>query len=441
MRIPRTPPPIGDILAGGSADWAKASADPAMRDFIAEAERGYWHWDKVRVIARDRGVDPGLAWLSIKLGRTARWKTTDFLSVHGEPLRYTVPDVLQRELMLVDRELAGRLSVDSADPLTKEHRDRFIVSSLMDEAISSSMLEGASTTVRVAKDMLRKGRRPRTPGERMVANNYRAIMRVRELLEEDLSLPLLFELHRILGEGSIPDAEVGRLRTAGDRVEVVDNEGNTVFAPPPAAELESRLSRYCAFANDRSNETADGFMHPVVRGMLVHFQFSYLHPFCDGNGRTARILSLWSMLRRGYWLFEWLPLSRVILRSAAQYGRAFLYTETDDFDATYFLVYHAKVLSKCRAELQQFIERKRREMLEARSAFSNDESLNARQQALLLHSVRHPGWLYTVREHQTSHQVTYETARSDLLALERAGYLVKKKIGKKFVFEAAPKIA
>ena len=57
---------------------------------------------------------------------------------------------------------------------------RFLVNSLMEEAIRSSQLEGATTSRRVAKEMLRTGREPRDRSERMIANNYRALQFMRE---------------------------------------------------------------------------------------------------------------------------------------------------------------------------------------------------------------------------------------------------------------------
>ena len=60
-------------------------------------------------------------------------------------------------------------------------RERYVISSLIEEAITSSQLEGAMTTREVAKDLLRSGRKPRTKDERMILNNYRGMLRVREV--------------------------------------------------------------------------------------------------------------------------------------------------------------------------------------------------------------------------------------------------------------------
>ena len=56
---------------------------------------------------------------------------------------------------------------------------------------------------------------------------------------------------------------------------------------------------------------------------------AFIHPFVDGNGRTARSLVYWYMMKKGYWLTEYLSISRIIYRNKAQYEKAFLYTEAD----------------------------------------------------------------------------------------------------------------
>ncbi len=89
---------------------------------------------------------------------------------------------------------------------------------------------------------------------------------------------------------------------------------------------------------------------------------SYEHPFVDGNGRVARALFYWLALREGYWLTEYVSISSVIAEAKISYGRAFLHTETDGADLTYFLIYHADILSRAVTRLMAFVERKRREV-------------------------------------------------------------------------------
>lgn len=52
----------------------------------------------------------------------------------------------------------------------------------------------------------------------------------------------------------------------------------------------------------------------------LHFMLGYEHPFVDGNGRVARAMFDWAMLRNGYWLFEFISVSRIIRQAPAKYA-------------------------------------------------------------------------------------------------------------------------
>jgi Fic family protein len=147
------------------------------------------------------------------------------------------------------------------------------------------------------------------------------------------------------------------------------------------------------------------------------------------------------MLHRGYWLFEFLPISNLIYKGPARYAHAYLDTETDEMDATYFLEYHTEIIHRAREDLGKYIRRKQREAAEARRVFSADGGLNHRQQALLLHAVNHPDAVYTIESHQNSHGVAYATARSDLLTLVSNGYLAQRKVGKRLTFSPGQGLA
>ncbi|MCW5776236.1 MAG: Fic family protein [Phycisphaeraceae bacterium] len=438
MRIPESPPAIPKALAelGKAFEFA---LDPVMAEVVADSQRQYRHWDKLRFVASGRGLDPERVWALVKAGRLANRRFLPFRGVGGERFTYGVPDVAQRELMLIDRQLAGRIGFDTEAPIPDAHKERFIRDSLMEEAISSSMLEGAATTVRVAKEMLRSGRSPRTRGERMVANNYRAILFIRENLRTSLSREFILELQRILTEDTLDKPEhAGRFRKPDEPVVVQDAYGETLHEPPVAGELPERIAALCRFAN-ASKRADEGFIHPVVRAIILHFQLAYDHPFCDGNGRTARALFYWSMLRAGYWLFEFLPISRLIYRAPSKYARAFLYTETDDLDCTYFIVYHLRLIGQARRDLAGYLREKQRELAEAEGLFKR-APVNHRQRALLAHALRHPDTAYTIEAHQRSHGVAYGTARADLFGLENLGYLSRSKVGRQFEFRATRKL-
>jgi Fic family protein len=169
------------------------------------------------------------------------------------------------------------------------------------------------------------------------------------------------------------------------------------------------------------------------------FTIAYVHPFMDGNGRTARALFYWYMLKHRYWLFEYLSISTAILSAPAQYYRSFLYSEIND--ATYFIVYNLKAIHKAIEDMNAYIERKQKEKKQALRFTIKYPALNPRQRSLLASAVEKPHEVFTIETHANIHGVTYQTARTDLLGLRDMGLLEMRKEGKKFIFTPVSDIA
>jgi Fic family protein len=268
----------------------------------------------------------------------------------------------------------------------------------------------------------------------MILNNFVTMQRIRHLRETPLSLETVFELHRLVTDGTLDEPNAaGRFRQADENVRVEDIEGNVFHEPPLAGELPGRLEAMCRFAN---TQAPDFFIHPVLRAIILHFWLAYDHPFVDGNGRTARALFYWSMLRAGYTLFEFISISEILLRAPHRYAEAFLHTETDDNDLTYFILHQAEVIREAVKSLEAYLRRKRAELKSATERLRGMQDLNHRQQALLVHALREPGTDYLVAIHQRSHGVTNQTARTDLVNLVERGLLVARRAGRAYRFRA-----
>jgi len=440
MRIPRKPPAMMPVFKSRTEDLVNATQQTEFVEFTHRSEASYWPWDVVRMTAPAAGVDAEIAWALIKMGRNARSRRLPLVGAGGQQLHFNVPDRVQRDLMLVDQQTAGLFLSDDEAPFSPHQREAFIIRALHEEAIASSMLEGAATTIRDARKLLWSGRKPRTVGERMVVNNYHAILFIREHRKMPLSREFLLELQATLTKDTLGQANaVGRFRRDGDHVRVVDERDNqVVHVPPPASELDERIERLCRFANQGA--VGEEFIHPVIKACVLHFQIGFDHPLCDGNGRTARALFYWSMLRNKYWLFEYLPISRFIYRSPAKYVRAYLYSKTDEFDITYFLAYKAKIIGRARQELREYLSKKQAQLAEARKLFRDDARLNQRQREVVLQGARDPDRVFTMAEHQQRFAVSYATARSDLLALAEWGYLTVSTDQKRYDFYPSEKL-
>lgn len=443
MKRPRTPPtaPPRQVLSLTSNKLGTILAE-AVR---SEAEGKYRHWDTLRHLKPPDAFTREQWWGATKLVRQPALRELPLRDSANASFRYAITDMIARLLHEIDLGAGGNIGMP--DPIANpQTRSQYVMRSLFQEAITSSQLEGAATTRAVAKEMLRTGRPPRTRGERMILNNYLTMQRIADWKERPLDEQLIFEMHRMVTEGTLdnPDA-AGRLRRADEKITVQDAITGEVFHSPPAAEqLASRLNAMCQFANGSVLDVGKPhgrFIHPVVRAILLHFWLAYDHPFVDGNGRTARSLFYWSMLRQGYWLFEFVSISEILVKAPAKYSLSFLFTETDENDATYFLLYQCEVIRRAITSLHEYIEQKSTEVRESEGLLRGATGLNHRQQALIAHALRHPGTRYSIEGHRRSQGIVYETARNDLMVLARMNLLEHRKMGRAFAFIAPSDLA
>ena len=440
MKIPPSPPSI-DRLLDDLARGPERTLDILALGRPVDPRGRYLHWDELRRRTPPEGLTSETWWLGTAIARQAMSRTLPLSDINGRPFRFCNIDRVQEMVHGIDRQASGHVLVDEA--VTSPHtRDRYIVSSLIEEAITSSQLEGASTTRRVAREMLRTGRRPRDRSEQMILNNFEAIQAVEELAATAAPLKPadVLELHRVITSGALDDErDVGRLqRPEDERVAVFGRDDRVHHYPPPAEDLPRRLELLCDFAN---GDAGEGFIHPVVRAIVLHFGLAYDHPFADGNGRTARALFYWSMLRAGYWLVQFLSISSILRRAPARYERSYLYSETDGNDLTYFLLYQLEVVERAIQGLDEYLQRKMEEQRRAERLLRDSPHLNHRQIVLVSDAMRDPDAWFTIQAQERRHRVTYATARADLLGLEGLGLFTKTRIGKKFVFRPSADLA
>lgn len=428
MKLPVPPLQLDTLLARNREKLVHLITSPHG----PEIDGDYEHWDKLRHRTPPEGLTSEEWWLAVRFKRAGMSEALPLLDKSGSFFRLSVTDSMQRRLHFIDREAAGAIQgMDSGG------QGRFLIRSLIEEAMTSSQLEGAATTRAVAKEMLSTGRAPRDHSEQMIYNNYAAMNMIRERGVRPITPGEVLELHRILTDKTLDASSCGRYRIAEDNVVIYDRGSppTLLHIPPPAPEVPERLARLCAFANAPNDGT---FVHPVVRAIVIHFQIGYDHPFVDGNGRTARALFYWAMMNAGYWLMEYVSISSVLKRSPSKYLKAYLYTESDSSDLSYFLAQQLETTEQSIKALHAFIAKKGEEDRVARrvirGARIGDLALNHRQRALLANALKDGDRAYTVSSHQAAHIISYPTALNDLNALVEAGLLDKQRVGKAYEF-------
>lgn len=424
-------PPAISFSDIGPEEMVRYWTSPEINDVVRKANYEYLYWTELKRRKLPAGFATEPVWLLAKSSRQGISRDLLVPGVPGCRFQYQVTEPTLEKLHRFDLYMGGIMQTDSLIPA--EDRTRYLVGSIMEEAIASSQLEGAATTREVAKDMLRKKRKPRNTSERMIFNNYQTIQYILEQKQQMLTPEMLCQIQARMTQGTLDNAEhEGRFRL-NDEVRVEDfTTGEVVHIPPPQRHLSELLRWYCALANDEipdQHGTPGSFIHPIVRASILHFLIGYIHPFADGNGRTARAVFYWYLLRKGYWQLEYMSISRIIHKSASQYARAYLYTEYDGNDLTYFINYQVKTLDLAFTSLQQYLERKVAEKKQLRS-FRQFDQLNQRQVAILQELMTDPDAIWTIREAQHRFGVVYDTARTDLMHLENLGLLDKRRDGK-----------
>jgi Fic family protein len=431
MKFPQIPPKINY-----TASHLKKIFELAKNPLVF---RNYLHWDKIRHHKVD-GYTASDIWMAAKFQRMGHLKPIPLHDKLGIPFAFCVPELVQESLHRID--VGAGTAIGVPEPITNpQTKDKYLIRSLMEEAITSSQLEGAATTREVAKEMIRTGRAPRNTDEKMILNNYITMQRISKLKDKELSPDIVFEIHKLVTKDTLPkgfEDAAGRFRKDDEKRVVGDDFGVVFHDPPPARELEDRLKAMCEFANSK---TPEYFIHPVVRAIILHFWLAYDHPFVDGNGRTARALFYWAMLHNKYWLFEFISISAILRKAPIQYGQSFLYTETDENDLTYFIVAQTKVMRRAIEELHEYIDMKSAELKRLESQLHALDLFNHRQDDLIRHALKHPYANYTIEGHRISHNIVYETARTDLLELSKKGIVEKKSSGKKLRFGPAKDLA
>ena len=443
MKLPEKPPrtwdpafdsetkktePEASELYLGLETIDEAIKNKRLYDNAIRFNKDYLYWSELKYRIKDER-ERKKTWRLMKLFRLGKYENID-LALDSKKMKYSLIKNFEKKLHEFDKFLAGNFGTES-DELKLEQR--YIINSLIEESIASSMIEGAATTRKVAKKMLRQKRKPRTKDEQMILNNYETMKYVSEIKNKPLTPELLLKIQREITKTTLekPNHE-GSFRNTNDIVVGSSAHIETIsHVPPPYEQIELLIKKTCKFANDDSGE----FVHPIIKGIMLHFLIAYVHPFNDGNGRTARSIFYWYVLSKNYWLFEYMPISRTILRSRKKYDLSYLYTEQDEMDLTYFIKYNMQCIDESLRDLREYIKKKQKEQKSIEKILSENPDLNLRQATILKKFTENPHNRFTIEEISTTYKVVYQTARTDLLLLADKKFVNKLLIsGKKFTF-------
>lgn len=401
-----------------------ASIQSYLYKYRETDEQGrYLHWSKFKWRV-PKGHDPILAWKTVLFHRSLSAKPTALKDPEGNSFSYNTPASIESKLYNLDKMFGGNVGSIEEKSASDNLQNRFLVSSLiMEEAITSAQLEGASTTREVAKKMLEEEREPLNEDERMILNNYLLLKHAERRATEPLTLDLILEFHFLATQYTTENNVVpGTFREAND-IYIEDGDGGVAHQPPDFNLIDDRLRQLCGFANlDHTEESRQNFMHPIIKAILLHFFIGYEHPFRDGNGRTARAIFYWFMLKSDYKLFKYVSISKLLKENPRDYGESFLCTERGHNDLTYFIYYQLNVIIQAFDDLKDYLENKVNEFQKIAALLEQNEwgkRLNFVQKDLIKKAVKEPGRVFTVKELANSYNIAENTARKYLKQLAK----------------------
>lgn len=210
------------------------------------------------------------------------WPNFEYLREHLEPKLYAYAKDAGRIVGILkglDVELASSATVDR----------------MVDEALSTSRIEGEYFTEHDIRSSIHKYLHPETPGEHIYDAKALGIAKLMTVLHstynKDLSEATLFAWHSILFEHkSYAYLNRGAWRNTSEPMQIVSGPiGNekVYFEAPPSNRLPEEMSRFIQWFNLERTKLLPG----PIRAGIAHLYFESIHPFEDGNGRIGRAIS------------------------------------------------------------------------------------------------------------------------------------------------------
>jgi Fic family protein len=305
-------------------------------------------------------------------------------------------------------------------------KEEFFLDSMVEEAITSAIYEGANSTKAKAQELIVTEQAPKNKDEWMLINNYHALQWIKENRSKSLSTDLIKEVHAIVTRNTleVDDANFsGRFRDDAVFVRSSLNEVKHEGVNHELVEASLNEAIHTATKNRR-------YFPAVIKGILMHYYIAYVHPFFDGNGRTARAVFYFKAMKNNLTFVELLSVSAYLKNHGKQYERSFEKVVQNDFDVTYFIDFNLDAL----LEAIEAVEKKVDYLLSL-MVLREKQKLSENQVGLLQRLALNRFRKITIEEYATRIDKSREIARQELKQLSQLKLLVEEKDSKKFIYQ------
>ncbi|MRS20489.1 Fic family protein [Enterobacteriaceae bacterium RIT692] len=416
MKLRRPPAQLIDSLSISEINSLLASH--------AEWDERYLHFDELYRRVSDGQMREKL-WSALKFKRRS---SSQHFVIADQTVTCNLTAKITAAMSVVDRMTFAR----NGEPTDEDAASYLMSQLIMEEAISSSQLEGAATTSRVAMELLAVGRAPRNEDESMIMGNWRLMQHIATLGDAPLTRADILEIHHIACAGINDDKyRPGAVRDNND-VFVAGRDGEIIHQPPDYQRLNSLLDALCAEVAWLEQQGT----HPLLVACVMHFAIGYIHPFNDGNGRTARGLFYHHLIRHGYSAFRYISISKLLKAAAVKYGISYLYSETDEMDLTYFVQFQCEVVMRAVNAFSEQIATLHKERERLVTWVEENMTLAKGELDIMAIALNAPGSLLSSAGIKSRLGIADNTARARLKNLTEQGLLRPLKEGKGTVYQA-----
>ena len=361
-------------------------------------------------------------WQQLQISRRENGVKIPLKDQEDKDLFFSLTEELKKKVVAVD-DLARNNFFDNLD---ENEKIDLIRAAQEDEAFYSSVIEGAHTTKKRTKELVEKGLEPKNKDERMVLNNYKALMFILENLHRDIDEDIIIKIYQKVTEGTLDEEELGYRNNQN----YVRSLNEVVYEPPKYEEVPKLMKDLVKFINDDSED----LLHPLIKALILHFDFVYIHPFNDGNGRTARALTYMYLLKSGYHFFKFFSISSLLKEFRGNYYKAIKNVEDYDSDVTYFVEFYLDMMEKSIKKVSSDFRNQYLLKVIKEKILNRGLELNSRQVKSLEKIIKVNKKNVDIAFYMSLNKVVQETARKDLQELVEMEILQVTKLGKKNVY-------
>ena len=210
--------------------------------------------------------------------------------------KYTITTSVLKNIGLVE---AAREVIENA-PLVPAWEAKFQDEARLKAAHYGTALEGNDLTLNEARAVMEGNSDSVVAKERDVQEviNYRRVLDFIESVKKGeefiYTKELLMDIHKLVVEKIVPEEQLGEYRTSQV---VLKNSvtGEVGFRPPQAVDVPPLVDEFLRWLNEEQGRRE----HPVLRAAVAHYVLAAIHPFIEGNGRTARAFATLVLFTEG----------------------------------------------------------------------------------------------------------------------------------------------